>query len=98
MLIRAIELNVKWVKARVLSVGVDVLLAIKNTGIATASEVQQQAMQTEGIRWVQRYLNSMVQAGLLYAGKSKFGEAKRYYLTGKAKQLKETNIKPWRLS
>lgn len=74
-------------KARVLSVGIDVLLAIKNTGIATASEVQQQAMQTEGIRCVQRYLNSMVQAGLLYTGKSKLGEAKRYYLTGKAKQL-----------
>ena len=64
-------------KARVLSVGVDVLLAIKNTGIATALEVQQQAMQTEGIRCVQRYLNSMVQAGLLYTGKSKLGEAKR---------------------
>ena len=41
-------------KARVLLVGIDVLLAIKNTGIATALEVQQQAMQTEGIRCVER--------------------------------------------
>ena len=31
-------------KARVISVGVDVLLAIKNTGVATASEVQQQLL------------------------------------------------------
>ena len=74
-------------KARVLSVGIDVLLAIRNTGVATASEVQQQVMQSVNIRSVQRYLNSMVQADLLYTGRSKLGEAKRYYLTGKAKQL-----------
>lgn len=74
-------------KARVISVGIDVLLAIKNTGVATASEVQQQVMPSANIRSVQRYLNSMVQADLLYTNRSKLGEAKRYYLTGKAKQL-----------
>ncbi|WP_228146059.1 hypothetical protein [Acinetobacter sp. ANC 4558] len=74
-------------KARVISVGVDVLLAVKNTGVATASEIQQQVMQSMCIRSVQRYLNSMVEAELLYTGRSKLGEAKRYYLTGKAKEL-----------
>ena len=74
-------------KARVISVGVNVLLAIKNTGVATASEVQQQVMPLANIRSVQRYLNSMVKAELLYTNHSKLGEAKRYYLTGKAKQL-----------
>lgn len=74
-------------KARVISVGIDVLLAVKNTGIATASEIQQQVMPLANIRSVQRYLNSMVQAELLYTGRSKIGEAKRYYLTGKAKEL-----------
>jgi hypothetical protein len=74
-------------KARVISVGIDVLLVVKNTGIATASEIQQQVMPLANIRSVQRYLNSMVQAELLYTGRSKISEAKRYYLTGKAKQL-----------
>ena len=74
-------------KARVLSVGIDVLLAIKNTGIATSAEVQEQVMHSVSIRCVQRYLNSLVDADLLYTGRSKLGEAKRYYLTGKAKQL-----------
>ena len=74
-------------KARVLSVGIDVLLAIRNTGIATSAEVQEQVMQSVSIRCVQRYLNSLVDADLLYTGRSKLGEAKRYYLTGKAKQL-----------
>ena len=74
-------------KARVLSVGIDVLLAVKNTGVATAYEVQQQVMPLVNIRSVQRYLNSMVKAELLYTNHSKLGEAKRYYLTGKAKQL-----------
>jgi hypothetical protein len=74
-------------KGRVISVGVDVLLAVKNTDVATASEIQLQVMPLENIRSVQRYLNSLVQAELLYTGRSKIGEAKRYYLTGKAKQL-----------
>lgn len=74
-------------KARVISVGVDVLLTVKNTGVATASEIQQQVMPSANIRSVQRYLNSMVEAELLYTSRSKLGVAKRYYLTGKAKQL-----------
>ena len=74
-------------KARVLSVGIDVLLAIKNTGIATSAEVQEQVMHSVSIRCVQRYLNSLVEADLLYVKKFKVGEGHRYHLTGKAKQL-----------
>lgn len=74
-------------KARVLSVGIDVLLAIKNTGVATAAEVHEQVMPNVGIRCVQRYLNSLVEAELLWVKKYKLGESHRYYLTGKAKEL-----------
>ena len=72
--------------AAVLERGIDVLLAVKNTSVATASEVQQQVMPDVTKRAVQRYLKNLVQIGLLYA-KTKNGEEYRYYLTGKAKQL-----------
>lgn len=72
--------------AAVLDRGIDVLLAIKNTPVATASEIQQQVMPNVTKRAVQRYLKNFVQIGLLYT-KVKNGEEYRYYLTGKAKQL-----------
>lgn len=72
--------------AAVLERGIDVLLAVKNTPVATASEIQQQVMPDVTKRAVQRYLKNFVQIGLLYV-KAKSGEEYRYYLTGKAKQL-----------
>lgn len=72
--------------AAVLERGIDVLLAVKNTPVATASEIQQQVMPGVTKRAVQRYLKNLVQIGLLYT-KAKNGEEYRYYLTGKAKQL-----------
>jgi DNA-binding IclR family transcriptional regulator len=72
--------------AAVLARGIDVLLAVKNTPVATASEIQQQVMPNVTKRAVQRYLKNFVQIGLLYT-KAKNGEEYRYYLTGKAKQL-----------
>lgn len=72
--------------AAVLDRGIDVLLAVKNTPVATASEIQQQVMPDVSKRAVQRYLKNFVQIGLLYT-KAKNGEEYRYYLTGKAKQL-----------
>lgn len=72
--------------AAVLERGIDVLLAVKNTPVATASEIQQQVMPDVTKRAVQRYLKNLVQIGLLYA-KAKSGEEYRYCLTGKAKQL-----------
>lgn len=72
--------------AAVLDRGIDVLLAVKNTPVATASEIQQQVMPDVTKRAVQRYLKNLVQIGLLYV-KTKNGEEYRYYLTGKAKQL-----------
>lgn len=73
-------------KAKVISVGIDVLLAIKNTGVATATEVQQQVLKNSCRRTVQRYLKSLTDAGLLYS-KTSNGDEYRYYITGKAKQL-----------
>ncbi|NLN58733.1 MAG: hypothetical protein GX151_12615 [Gammaproteobacteria bacterium] len=72
--------------AAVLDRGIDVLLAVKNTPVATASEIQQQVMPNVTKRAVQRYLKNFVQIGLLYA-KADAGKEYRYYLTGKAKQL-----------
>ena len=72
--------------AAVLDRGIDVLLAVKNTSVATASEIQQQVMPDMTKRAVQRYLKNLVQIGLLYT-KAKSGEEYRYYLSGKAKQL-----------
>ncbi len=72
--------------AAVLDRGIDVLLAVKNTPVATASEIQQQVMPNVTKRAVQRYLKNFVQIGLLYA-KCGEGLENRYYLSGKAKQL-----------
>ena len=74
--------------AAVLDRGIDVLLAVKNTPVATASEIQQQIMPNVTKRAVQRYLKNFVQIGLLYAKRGE-GLENRYYLSGKAKQLFE---------
>ena len=50
--------------AAVLDRGIDVLLAVKNTPVATASEIQQQVMPDVTKRAVQRYLKNLVQIGL----------------------------------
>ena len=72
--------------AAVLERGIDVLLVVKNTSVATASEIQLQVMPQVTKRAVQRYLKNFVQIGLLYA-KCGEGLENRYYLSGKAKQL-----------
>lgn len=74
--------------AAVLERGIDVLLVVKNTSVATASEIQMQVMPHVTKRAVQRYLKNLVQMGLLYA-KHSDGLENRYYLSGKAKQLFE---------
>jgi DNA-binding IclR family transcriptional regulator len=74
--------------AAVLDRGIGVLLAVKNTPVATASEIQQQVMPDVTKRAVQCYLKNLVQMGLLYAKHSE-GLENRYYLSGKAKQLFE---------
>ena len=73
-------------RAKVVLTAIDVLLVIKNTGVATTTEVQDQVLKNSNRRTVQRYLKSLVDSGLLYV-KSKNGDEYRYYLTGKAKQL-----------
>ena len=73
-------------KAAVLSRGIDVLLVIKNTGVATSQDVKNQALPKLSLRSVQRYLGGLIEMGLIY----KLGEdgvEYRYFLTGKAKQL-----------
>ena len=72
--------------AAVLERGIDVLLVVKNTSVATASEIQLQVMPQVTKRAVQRYLKNLVQMGLLHAKHSE-GLENRYYLSGKAKQL-----------
>lgn len=72
--------------AKSLNRGIDVLLVIKNTPVATAKEVHNQVMHNETIRCVQRYLKGLCEIGLIY-GIAKDGEATRYYLTGKSLQL-----------
>ena len=66
--------------------GIDVLLAIKNTNIATSTEIQAQALPNLSKRAVQRYLRSLVVMGLVYTVGNNNSEY-RYYLSGKAKQL-----------
>ena len=46
--------------AAVLDRGIGVLLAVKNTPVATASEIQQQVMPDVTKRAVQRYLKNLV--------------------------------------
>ena len=73
-------------KAAVLDRGIDVLLVIKNTGVATSAEIQSQALPNLSKRSVQRYLESLVVMGLVYTIGTNNSEY-RYYLSGKAKQL-----------
>lgn len=80
------EDTTKFNNAAVLERGIDVLLAVKNTSVATASEIQVQVMPDVTKRAVQRYLKNLVKVGLLYA-KCSEGQEYRYYLSGKAKQL-----------
>lgn len=80
------EDTTKFNNAEILGRGIDVLLAVKNTPVATASEIQIQVMPLVSKRAVQRYLKNLVQIGLLYA-KCSEGQEYRYYLSGKSKQL-----------
>ena len=80
------ETNTKFNSANVLERGIDVLLAIKNTSIATTTEIHTQVMPQVSKRCVQRYLKSLVEVGLIYS-RSDAGLESRYYLSGKAKQL-----------
>lgn len=72
--------------AKSLERGIDALLVIKTTPIATARDIQKQVMPNETIRTVQRFLNGLCEIGLIY-GSPKEGEATRYYLSGKSLQL-----------
>ncbi len=73
--------------AAVLERGIDVLLVVKNTSVATASEIQLQVMPQVTKRAVQRYLKNLVQMGLLYAKHSE-GLENRYYLMNKGDRVK----------
>ena len=73
-------------KAASLNRGIDVLLVIKNTPIATAKEIKDQALPYMTIRSVQRYLKTLVQMGLIVVIGGTNDEY-RYLLSPKAKQL-----------
>ncbi len=73
-------------KAASLNRGIDVLLVIKNTPIATTKEIKDQALPYMTIRSVQRYLKTLVQMGLIVVVGSGNDEY-RYLLAPKAKQL-----------
>ena len=73
-------------KAASLNRGIDVLLVIKNTPIATTKEIKDQALPYMTIRSVQRYLKTLAQMGLIVAIGSA-NEEYRYLLAPKAKQL-----------
>ena len=81
------ERQVNYSKAAVLNRGLDVLIVIKNTPIATSREIQMQALPNLSIRSVQRYLNSLILMGLVSVIQGGKGDDFRYYLSGKAKQL-----------
>lgn len=81
------ERQVHYGKAAVLNRGIDVLIVIKNTKIATSREIQVQALPNLSIRSVQRYLNSLVLMGLVSVIRGGNSDDFRYYLSGKAKQL-----------
>ncbi|WP_034581924.1 hypothetical protein [Acinetobacter sp. HR7] len=73
-------------KAAVLNRGIDVLLVIRNTPVATSKEIRDQALPYLTLRSTQRYLKTLVQAGLIGAiggGNDEY----RYFLTPKTKQL-----------
>lgn len=80
------ERQVNYAKAAVLNRGIDTLLAIKNTPVATTTEIQTQVMPDLSRRAVQRYLKTLADIGLVYIVGSGDREH-RYYLSGKAKQL-----------
>lgn len=72
--------------AKSLMRGIDVLLVIKTNGYATANQIQQQVLKDIDKRSVQRYLKTLVEAGLIYKiGKT--GYEYKFYLTGKSLQL-----------
>lgn len=73
--------------AAVLERGINVLLVIKNTSVATSKEVQVQALPNLSLRSVQRYLKSLIALGLVYVVSGGNSDDYRYYLTGKAKEL-----------
>lgn len=74
-------------RAIVLSQGIDVLLAIKNTKASTTGEIWKQAMPEASRRTVQRYLTSLREVGFVYLVREEDELEYRYFLTGKAKQL-----------
>ena len=80
------ERQPNYAKAAVLNRGIDTLLAIKHTPVATTTEIQQQVMPDLSRRAVQRYLKTLADIGLIYAVGTD-GQEYRYYLSGKAKQL-----------
>ena len=73
-------------KAASLNRGIDVLLVIKNTPIATTKEIKDQALPYMTIRSVQRYLKTLVQMGLIVVIGGANDEY-RYLLAPKAKLL-----------
>lgn len=80
------ERQANYAKAAVLNRGIDTLLAIKHTPVATTTEIQQQVMPDLSRRAVQRYLKALADMGLIYIVGAD-GQEYRYYLSGKAKQL-----------
>lgn len=72
--------------AAVLERGIDVLLTIKNTPVATVDVIQEQVLPNLSKRSVQRYLVSLQNIGLVRRiGSSNGGY--RYYLSGVAEEL-----------
>jgi len=83
------ERQVDYSKAAVLNRGIDVLIVIKNTKIATSREIQTQVLPHLSIRAVQRYLSGLVVMGLVSVIQGGKSDDYRYFLSGKAKQLFE---------
>lgn len=80
------EIEHKRNKASSLNRGIDVLIVIKNTPIATSSIVREQALPYMTLRSVQRYLKTLVEMGLIdFIGGG--NDEYRYFLTPKSKQL-----------
>lgn len=79
--------NIDCGKAAVLMRGIDVLLVIKNSGVATAKEIRLQALPNLTMRSIQRYLKDLMKLGLVYSLRSGKNDESRYFLSGKAKQL-----------
>ena len=80
------DVNDSKTSGTVLARGIETLLAIKSTPVATAKEVQRLVMPDCSIRTVQRYLTELEQLGLVRRHGSGTSGC-RYYLSGKAKQL-----------